>query len=760
MAAVIGQRIPPVGGRAKVLGEAQYVADLQVPRMLHAKVMRSPHPHARIVSIDTSRARRLPGVKAVITGADVPATPWGLYIKDQHILAREKVRYAGDEVAAVAAVDEDTALDALELIRVEYAPLPAVLDPEEALAAGAPLVHERGNLARTFQIERGNVEDGFARADVIHEETYETSRQYQAFTEPMGSLASADASGRVTVWAPAQSIFLARQLLADAMGLAVSSVRVIQTTIGGGFGGKIGEDRNMVIAAWLARAAGRPVRLINTRIDDFLGCRSRYPARIRLRMGVMRSGELVAKDIDVLGNNGAYTGFTHDTIQVTATRTDSVYRYTNVRARARLAYTNTIAPGAFRGFGSTQGTFAVEQHLDALAERIGMDPVELRLKNATQTGDTSVHGWKIGSCALSECIRRAATAIGYREKRGTKRSSGSIRRGVGLASGLHITGNRHVGNWDGSSIAIKLNEDGRAQLICGEGDLGQGALTMLSQIAASELGLPIDHVTISVPDTDSTPYCLGAWASRLTMVGGNAVLKAARTVKAQVLEIAAEKMEVAAADLRMENGVVFVTGAPDLRMTVAEICAAHLQQSGGDSIFYRATHDAPTVMADKKTLYGNISSAYSFVAQAAEVEVDTETGQVRVVDFVSVDDVGKALNPLLVEAQIEGAVVQGMGYALFEQLHIENGRLVNGNFADYTVPSAAAVPRLRTELVETIDPNGPHGAKGASEAPIVTVAPAIANAVYDAIGVRITTLPITAEKVLDALRARAATGAL
>jgi CO/xanthine dehydrogenase Mo-binding subunit len=754
MASLIGQRIPPVGGRAKVLGEAQYIADLYVPRMLHAKVLRSPHPHARILSIDVSRARRLPGVKAVITGTDVPATTWGLYIKDQHILAREKVRYAGDEVAAIAAVDEDTALDALELIRVEYEPLPAVLDPEEALTPGAPLVHERGNLARSFKIERGDVDAGFEQADAIHEAVYETSRQYQAFTEPMGSLASADASGRVTVWAPAQSIFLARQLLADAMGLAVSDVRVVQTTIGGAFGGKIGEDRNMVIAAWLARTAGRPVRLINTRIDDFLGCRSRYPARIRLRMGVKRDGQLVAKEIDVLGNNGAYTGFTHDTIQVTATRTDSVYRYKNVRASARLAYTNTIAPGAFRGFGSTQANFAVEQHLDMLAERIGMDPVELRLKNATHTGDTSVHGWKIGSCALSECIERAATMIGYREKRSAKRVSGSMRRGVGLASGLHITGNRHVGNWDGSSIAIKLNEDGRAQIICGEGELGQGALTMLTQVAANELGLPIDHITISVPDTDSTPYCLGAWASRLTMVGGNAVLKAARAVKQQVLDIAAEKLEVAAADLRMANGVVFVAGAPDMKMTVAQVCLAHLQQNGGDSIFHRATHDAPTVMADKKTLYGNISSAYSFVAQAAEVEVDTETGQVRVVDFVSVDDVGKALNPLLVEGQIEGAVVQGLGYALFEQLLIENGRLVNGNLADYLVPTAAAIPPLRHELIETIDPNGPHGGKGASEAPILTVAPAIANAVYNAIGVRITTLPITAEKVLAALRAR------
>jgi len=754
---IIGQPVPQVTAREKVLGEARYVADISLPQMLHARVLRSPHAHARIVKIDAERARALRGVKIVATGADVPAHPWGPIVKEHRILAVEKARFAGEEVAAVVAVDEETALDALELCRVEYEELPAVLDPEEALRPGAPEVHAgTGNLAREIRIERGDVEAGLREADVVHEETYQTSHQYQAYMEPMGTVAAVDASGRLTVWAPTQSIYFTRELVAHAIGIPASQVRVIQTYVGGGFGGKLTEDANSPLCAWLAWRCGRPVRLINTRLDDFQAARVRMPARIRLRMGVKKNGEIVAKDAVIFGDNGAYSGLATEIILVTAFRLDSLYRLKNIRTLARLAYTNKIPTGAFRGFGTPQAAFALDCHLDSLAEMIGMDPVELRRRNAIRQGETSVHGWHMGSCGLTECIDKAAGAIGWKEKRAARRS-GAVRRGVGIGCGLHVTANRQLADWDGSTVAIKFNEDGRVNLICGEGEIGQGATTVLSQIAATELGVPLEHVIVTkTPDTDSTPFCFGAFASRVTMLAGNAVIKAAQAARAQLLAIASEKLEVAPEDLTIEDGVIHVVGAPHRKLTVGEACVANIFRRNGEGIFTRATYDAPTVMADKQTFYGNVAPAYSFAAQAVEVEVDTETGQVRVVDVVAADDVGKALNPLAVDGQIHGAVIQGLGYALFEGLAMEGGRLLNGNLADYTLPTAEAIPRVRTILVESNDPNGPYGAKGASETPIVPTAGAVSNAIYNAVGVRITSLPITPEKVLRALKAKGA----
>jgi CO/xanthine dehydrogenase Mo-binding subunit len=706
--------------------------------------------------VDVERARALRGVRGVFTGADVPAHCWGPIVKEHRILAADKVRFAGEEVVAVVAVDEATALDALELCRVEYEELPAVFDPEEALRPGAPEIHAgTKNLAREIKIERGDVEAGFRAADHVFEDTYQTGHQYQAYMEPMGTVATVDASGRLTVWAPTQSIYFTRELVAQAIGIPASRVRVIQPYVGGGFGGKLTEDANTPLAAWLAWRCGRPVRLINTRLDDFQAARSRMPARIRLKMGVKKDGEIVAKEAEIFGDNGAYSGLATEIILVTAFRIDSLYRLQNVRTVARLAYTNKIPTGAFRGFGTPQAAFAMDCHLDALAERIGMDPVAIRIRNAIRQGETSVHGWYMGSCGLTECIERAADAIGWKAKRGARQGTGPLRRGVGIGCGLHVTANRQLADWDGSTVAIKLNEDGRVNLICGEGDIGQGAVTVLSQIAANELGVPLEHIIVTTPDTDTTPFCFGAFASRVTMLAGNAVMLAARAARAELVAIAAEKLEVAPEDLTIEDGVIHVVGAAHRKVTVGEACVAHLFRRNGEGIFTRATYDAPTVMADKQTFYGNVAPAYSFAAQAVEVEVDTETGQVRVLNVVAADDVGKALNPLAVDGQIHGAVAQGLGYALFEGLAMENGRLVNGNFADYTLPTADALPPVQTVLVETIDPNGPYGAKGASETPIVPTAGAVANAIYDAVGVRITSLPITPEKVLRALRAKA-----
>jgi CO/xanthine dehydrogenase Mo-binding subunit len=756
----IGASVPQIRAREKVLGAAQYVGDMKVAGMLHGKVLRSPYPHARIVHVDTSRARALRGVKVVVTGADVPKRLWGPIHKEHHILAVDKVRFAGEEVAAVAAIDEATALDALELIRIEYEPLPAVLHPDEALKPGAPQVHDgHSNLAREIRINRGDVDAAFKSAAAIHEATYDMSYQYHGYMEPMGTLVVPDPSGRLTIYAPTQSVFFTRQFTAEALNVSSSELRVIQTEIGGAFGGKLTEDANTPIAAFLARKAGKPVRLVNNRLEDFLAARSSIPTRVWLKMGLAKDGRIVAKDSVIVADNGAYSGLAPEMVLVTAFRTDSLHRLENVRSHARLVFTNNLPSGTFRSFGTQQMAFPLDSHLTVLADMIGVDPVEVQLRNALRTGDTSVHGWRLGSCGLAECVERAASGVGWHEKRGgSPGASGTRRRGVGIGTGIHVTANRQLGNWDGSTVVVKVNEDGRVVLMTGESDLGQGSNTVLAQICAAELGVPLEHITVAQPDTDTSPFCLGTFASRVTILAGNAVIKAAREAKDKLLAMAAEKLEVAASDLVVEDGRIHVKGVEGHGMTVAEAARMHIFRRSGEGILVRATYDAPTEMADKQTFLGNVAPAYSFAALAAQVEVDTETGQVKIVDCFVADDCGKALNPLAVEGQINGAVLQGIGWALYENFEIEEGRLLNGNFADYHMPTAEASPVLRHAIVETIDPNGPFGAKGASETALVPVAGAIANAVADAIGARIISLPITPEKVLAALRAKSKGG--
>lgn len=751
---VVGQSLPQVTAREKVTGRAQYAGDLKLPGMLHAKILRSPHVHARILNIDTSAAAALPGVKAVVTGADVPTRRWGVKHKQQHVLAREKVRFAGEEVAAVVAVDEETARDALDLIRVEYEELPAILDPEAALAVGAPEVHGGDNLADEIRIARGDVEMGFAAADIVHEAVYHLHSQYPGYMEPMATIAAVDGSGRLTVWTSTQSVFLARSRLAEALDRPVSTIRVIQATVGGGFGAKIVEERSSVIAAFLATRVDRPVRLVNSRLDDFqAGCFS-VPCRIRLKMGMKRDGTITAKDVEILADCGAYAGLAPEVMLVTTMRSDNMQRITNVRSVARLAYTTKIPRGAFRGFGGTQMSFALNSHMSVMADMLGMDPVDLHLKNTVRTGDISVHGWIIGSCGLPECLDQVRTAIGWDEKRLRAKEAGGVRRGVGVAAAMHVSGNRTMGNWDGSTIVLKVNEDGRAFILTAESDIGQGANTMLSQLCADTLGIPLSHVTVQAPDTDSAPYCLGSLASRVTVNAGNAVIRAAEAARTKILDAAAERLGCSAADLAIEDGAVHSMSNRNLFVSLPDVCRYHIFRHGGEGIHVTATYDPPTKMMDADH-YGNIAPAYSFAAQAIEVAVDTETGRVTILQSHLADDCGKAINPLAIHGQSNGAAVQAIGWALYEDLQFEDGRLMNGNFADYNMPTADAVPELHSGIVESIDPNGPLGAKGASETAILPGAPALANAIYDAIGVRITDLPITPEKILAGLRANA-----
>ncbi len=750
----LGQDTPQVSARAKVTGRAEYTGDLKLPGMLHGKVLRSPYPSARIVSIDTAAACALPGVRVVLTGADAPRTNWGVSHKERRILADGVVRFAGEEVAAVAADTEEIARDALDLIRVEYEELPAVLTPEEAMDEEAPHIHpgRQNNLAHEIRFHRGDVEAGFTQADLVHEATYSTHAQYPGYLEPMGTVATVDADGRLQVWTSTQSVFLARSRLAGALELPVSRVRVIAPTVGGGFGGKIIEDDNTLLAGLLALRSGRAVRLVNNRLEDFLSACSSLPETITLRLGMRRDGRIVAKEVRIVADCGAYAGLCGEIMHVTAMRSDNMHRLDNVRCQATLSYTNNPPHGAFRGFGGTPMLFALNSHIDAMARQLGLDPVEVHKKNAIQAGDTSVHGWKIGSTGLLECLDQCTHAVGWNTTT-VASSHPAKRRGKGVAAAMHVSGNRTLGNWDGSTVMLKVNEDGRVVLHTAEGDMGQGAQTMLSQLVAHELKLPLDHVQVVAPDTDAAPYAIGSLASRVTVVAGNAALVAARSARDQLLDAAAELLATTPDQCTLDEGGVCLSSNPSQRKTRAEVVRQHIWRHGGLGLQVQGTWDADTVMFDKN-LYGNIAPAYSFAAQAVEVEVDTETGTVRLVQSFVSDDCGKALNPMAVHGQSNGAAAQAVGWTLYEQMQLDQGRLSNGNFADYTMPTADALPELRSGIVESNDPNGPYGAKGASETAILPGAAAIANAVFAAVGVRITNLPITPEKVLAALEAQ------
>lgn len=746
----VGKPVPQVTSRERVTGTATYTGDMALPGMLHARLLRSPHPHARIVAIHADEARALRGVRAVLTGADVSDKPWGISHKQQFVLAREVVRFVGEEVAAVVADTPDIAQEAIDLIRVDYEQLPALLDPEAALEGSAPLVHPEGNLADEVNIERGDVETAFAGADLVFEETYTVHSQYPGYMEPMATLAAVDGTGRLTVWTSTQTVFLARQRLAEALDRPISSIRVIQPHVGGSFGAKIIEERSSVIAAFLATKVDRPVRLGLSRLEDIQsGCFS-VPERIRLKMGMMNDGTIVAKQADILADCGAFAGLAPDIMTVSAMRSDNLQRIENIKTRARLVYTNTIPRGAFRGFGGTQMTFALNSHIATMADKLGLDVFDVHHKNAIRAGDTTVHGWKMSSCALPECLDHVKSAIDWSDKHGKRHGKGPFRRGVGMAAALHVSGNRIIGNWDGATIFLRMNEDARAVISTGESDMGQGAFTMLAQICSQELGIPIEHVTVNAPDTDSSPYRIGTIASRVTINAGNAMVKAARETRDLLLASGARMLECEASELTIRDGAVRSKSDRNEFVPLQAICREHVYRHGGEGIFVKATHDPETVRMNDDH-FGNVAPAYSFATQSVEVEVDTETGQVRVLASHLADDCGTALNPLAVHGQSNGAAVQAIGWALYEEPKFQGGRLSNGNLADYTMSTADAVPTLHSHIADSFEPNGPLGAKGASETAILPGAAALANAVYDAIGVRITNLPITPEKILAGL---------
>ncbi|MEE8109999.1 MAG: xanthine dehydrogenase family protein molybdopterin-binding subunit, partial [bacterium] len=650
---VVGQRAPKVDGFPLLTGEAQYSFDIQLPRMLYGKILRSPHPHARILNIDTSKAEHLAGVKAVITAEDTPKIKYhflGHPHEDKYPLAVDKVRFIGDEVAAVAAVDEDTAEEALSLIKVEYEPLPAVFDPEEAVKPGAPLIHEgkEKNIAAHVVRDSGDCEEALRTAPVVVEGRFTTQPVAQTPMETHGCVARYDSQGRYTFWASTQASDLLRRELANALDVPLGSVRVMEVFIGGGFGGKSKVGASEALAGLLAKKSGRPVRLFLTRQEEFATSGHRSALKIRMWTAAEKDGTLLARRGESYVDNGAYNNVTPATTGVGGSICASLYRVPNVRYDGYVVYTNKSWANAFRGFGAPQMTFAAESQMDQLAEELGMDPVELRLKNANQPGDVTPVGWRIGTCGMQECIEKAAREIDVGWKKTKRPNGGALKRGRGLAGMIFTVGARAYWDADCAGAFLKIHDDGSASVITGTVDCGQGAKTVLSQIAAETLGMKLEDIRVYTMDTENAPMdSRGASASSVTFISGNAVYHAAQKAREKLLSVAAEKLEVSVDDLDVRDSRVFVRSAPDRSMTLGEVAQAATYRKGSEAILESAHYDTPTEFIDHMTGTGNISPAYVFAAHAAEVEVDTETGRVQVLRIAAAHDVGRAINPML-----------------------------------------------------------------------------------------------------------------
>ncbi len=752
---VIGEALPRVDAMVKATGEGRFVSDIQLPGMLFGKILRSPYAHAKILNIDTTKAERLPGVKTVVTAKDSIRKPFCIFphLANNLIMQDEKVRYIGDQVAAVAAIDGDIAEEALDLIRVEYEELPAVFEPEEAMKPGAPKIHkEENNVAVHIMRQFGDIERGFAEADVIVEGKFKSPAIAHCCMEPRGCVAFFDLSGTLTVWSTTQTPHPLRQELANALGIPIGKVRVMRTHIGGGFGARMGIDPIDAIASLLSQKTRKPVRIVNSRDEEFISSRIRYPMIIELKTGAKKNGRVVGKEARVITDNGAYNNQGSSITDNACSKLSQLYSVSNIKFEGFLVYTNNVYGGAFRGYGNPQITFAMETQVDELAEKLGMDPVEIRLINTNQPNTLTASGVHITSCGLSECIQKAAERSGWKAKR--RKMGGN--RGIGMAVMIHGGSGTKTywgDNCNLSSAIVKMNNDGTADVFSGSGEIGQGSDTALAQIAAEELGLFLQDINIVSGDTGITPPCCGAWGSRQTFTAGNAVRYAAADAKRQLLFVAADLLEARVEDLATRNRKIYVKGSPERAVSIAQAANTSYTHFGTPIIGKGINNDPWSYMPDPKTGYGNVTSAYTFAAQVAEVEVDIKTGLVKVLKLICAHDVGRVINPLLARGQVEGGVLSiGLGYALMESLLREKGRVLNPNFLNYKLPTALDICDVECLFIESKDPNGPFGAKGVGEPNMIPTAAAVSNAIYDAVGVRVKELPMTPERILRALR--------
>jgi len=769
---VVGKRLPDISGIEKVTGTAKFISDISLPDMLIGKILHSPYAHARISHIDTSRAERLRGVKSVITYKDSPQKRFtgtlmhlqcveGIeaFVVYDRLVLEDKVRYVGDAVAAVAAVDERTAEEAIELIRVKYEPLPVVFDELEAMKEDAPAIHEqvqrrqangspgdepvRKNIAvHVAHKTIGDVERGFHEADYIVEEVAYTSKQRQAPLETFHCIAIFDAFSRLTLWTQTQLPFLTRRMIAYIFDMPEGMISVKNEYTGGAFGAGLTVSREP-ICILLAKKAGRPVKLIYTRPEDFVdrptrSCFGPYT----IRMGVKKDGTITAVERKVISNSGAYVECSALSGLIATSVANPLYRFDSYKAEIDAVYTNKLSCGAMRGFGNPEETFIREQVVDEAAEKIGMDPLEFRLRNLCQLGDPGTFGpdFPLTSIAMADCIKVGAEKIAWEKKRG-KKQQGTRRRGVGVSCMAHNSG-AYPAHAEISSAIVKFNEDASVTLIVFPASIGTLAFGTLAQIAAEVLGLTYEDINVVWGDTDVTAFEIGSHASRTTYIIGNAVQRAAAEAKGKLLNRAARRLGVFPEELDIKNKKIFVSSKPEKAILVAEI-----------------TKEALYTRGDVEQITGVCSlrpstSPPPYQAVFTEVEVDTETGEVEVVKMVVVNDSGVAINPMVVEGQLEGGAAQGLGYALWEHPVIDSktGEVITTNFDSYKIAGSLDMPDMEIILIEQPEPTGPFGAKGAGEPGCVNQAASIANAIYDAVGIRIWELPMIPEKVLGKLK--------
>ena len=736
----------------KATGRARFTDDFALPEMLYGKILRSPLPHAKILQVDLSEALKVPGVKGAISGKDIPKKMYGIVpmAKDEYALAIEKVRYIGDEVAAVVATTREAAEEAISKIHVDYKELSAVFDPLHAMKPGAPIIHVEvpNNVSVTIRKEFGNVGKGFSESDFISEDTFESQAINHAPLEPQAAMAIVDHSGKVTLWSSTQIPFFLRRNLATTLDIPESRVRIIKPKVGGGFGQKIDLFAKDFCAAFFAMKTKKPVKFVYEREEVFTSTRQRHPMHIELKTGMKRDGTLLARQFRVIADGGAYNSTAPLMIFAAYFQAVLPYRFENLLFEGCHVYTNKPVGGAMRGHGQPQVRFAVEAQLDIIAEKMGIDPLGLRLKNAIHVNEPNPAKLLVRSCGFSDTLKQAAEAIGWKDKRGKL----PFGKGVGLAGASFPSGVNNMSHISSGAI-VKIERDGAITLLSGAADIGQGAETAISQIAAEELGVRLEDIRITAADTEITPLDPGTFGSGVTLRAGNAARLAAQAAKKKLFEAVAEKMEVSAEDLEARDRRIYVKGSPSKGLSVSEAIKVYQYSDRPMPIIGRGSYHPPSI--EPTTLLkedGNFSPAYSFMTQAAEVEVDIHTGKVKLLKMAASHDCGKAINPMLVEGQLEGSVVGGMGHALYEDVITEKGQVQNPSFLDYGIPTAMESPSVSCVEIETNDPEGPFGAKESGEGTQVAPAPAIINAIYDAIGVRFKNLPVTPEKVLAALQ--------
>lgn len=751
---IIGKPMAMTDARAKVTGLGKYADDLSVPGMLIGKILHSPHAHARIRSIDTSQAEALAGVKVTATGEDA-RNPYGILPigHDERAFALGKALYIGDNIAAVAATTPEIAEQALDLIRVDYEQLPAWFDPEQSMKAATNWINEERpqNVEKEYHHVFGDPEKGFGEADFVAEERYYAGEVNQAAMEPHATLAVWEPDERLTVHSSTQVPFYLHRTIAAVCEMPMSQIRVIKPLIGGGFGGKSEIIPLEVAACVLAQKSRKPVKITYTREEVFLAHRGRPITIVYLKVGMTRAGKITAVQARVIQDGGAYCGYGPVTVLYSGALLGAIYDIANVQYDGFRVLTNKPACGAMRGHGTVNVRFAFESILDQLSHQAGLDPLEVRRRNLLRAPCITANSLRVTSYGLPECIEKVFERSGWAEKKG-KLPYG---KGVGMACSHYVSGAANPiirSNMPHTTVHIKIDRDAAVTVYTGASEIGQGSDTMQVQIAAEVLGVTADRIKLVAADTELTPIDLGSYSSRVTFMAGNACLNAAKDMRNQIIAAVARKFGCAAEDFEAKNGRISHKSDAGKSFSFDEAVGVALEFHG--ALIARGTYAPPETARGGKFKGAGVgpSPAYSYSAQVAEVTVDPETGHVRVDKIVAAHDCGKALNPLTVEGQIEGSVYMGFGQALQEDMIWKDGRLMNPSLLEYRIPATKENPEIESIIVESIDPEGPFGAKEAGEGSLAATIPAIANAIFDAVGVRINSIPITPDKILDALR--------